>query len=435
MDETPSVNQCMKTDTETKPIDVETVKEQALAVRQEEDFQVARGTPLDLSPKAFRAGLDRRQENRKSLIDWIRENLVEGVDFARIHVVGKAKCPQGNECKNPKHYSKPCLLKPGAEKICGMLGVTPTFPRLTDYEKACIDGVEIKQIILRCEIQNASGELVAFGVGARNLAQDYNDLNKALKMAEKSGHIDATLRMGGLSEVFNQDDDDSETGFGAPEFQKAEPVATEREEYLGKAETMSTTQTVKHIEKQATTEQRDKMLAQLMEKHSEKAILDYARKVSILLPTEGMGDWPICFVPSTKRQFDSLLASMEDFFEGRSSALRPPFNNTEAPIEKTKPKPKPAVSVPRDTHLDPSSETAAWRSFQVPFGNDKGTRLDKLDKKILYGWWAGFKCSTSYMSGTTEVQKSPAQLAKDKVFRGILDEAGRACDFKIKEAK
>jgi hypothetical protein len=49
---------------------------------------------------------------------------------------------------------------------------------------------------------------VAEGVGARSLAQDYGDVNKALKMAEKSAHIDATLRLAGLSEVFTQDIED-----------------------------------------------------------------------------------------------------------------------------------------------------------------------------------------------------------------------------------
>ena len=50
--------------------------------------------------------------------------------------------------------------------------------------------------------------LVADGVGARSLKQDYGDINKSLKMAEKSAHIDATLRMAGLSEVFTQDIED-----------------------------------------------------------------------------------------------------------------------------------------------------------------------------------------------------------------------------------
>ncbi|WP_456378819.1 hypothetical protein [Thiolapillus sp.] len=169
---------------------------------------VAVASPLDLPAEQFRAGLDRRRENRASLMEWVRSALVEGSDYGRIHVVGKNKCPHGNHCTNPAHFSKPSLFKPGAEKICGMLGVTVYFPTLHDYEQAALHGVELKHIIIRCEIKDASGRVVADGVGARSLKQDYGDINKALKMAEKSAHIDATLRMAGLSEVFTQDLED-----------------------------------------------------------------------------------------------------------------------------------------------------------------------------------------------------------------------------------
>lgn len=165
-------------------------------------------SPLDLPAEQFRAGLDRRRENRAALMEWVRSALVEGVDYGRIHVVGKNKCRHGNRCQNPTHFSKPSLFKPGAEKICGMLGVTVHYPTLADYEQAALNGVQLQHVILRCEIHDAGGRVVADGVGARSLQQDYGDINKALKMAEKSAHIDATLRMAGLSEVFTQDLED-----------------------------------------------------------------------------------------------------------------------------------------------------------------------------------------------------------------------------------
>ncbi|BAO43897.1 hypothetical protein [Thiolapillus brandeum] len=165
-------------------------------------------SPLDLPAEVFRAGLHRRKENRAALMEWVGDALVEGSDYGRIHVVGKNKCPHGNRCTNPAHFSKPSLFKPGAEKICGMLGITVHFPTLHDYEQAALHGVELHHIIVRCELHDASGHVVADGVGARSLKQDYGDINKALKMAEKSAHIDATLRMAGLSEVFTQDLED-----------------------------------------------------------------------------------------------------------------------------------------------------------------------------------------------------------------------------------
>ena len=170
-------------------------------------------SPLDLPADHFSAGLERRKQNRHLLMEWLRTALVDGVDFGRIHVVSKERCQfakQGRikECTDPYHWSKPYLFKPGAEKITGMLGMTVHFPSLPDYEKAVISQTTLTTILMRCELRDAQGRIVAEGVGARSLSQDYGDLNKSLKMVEKSAHIDATLRLAGLSEVFTQDIED-----------------------------------------------------------------------------------------------------------------------------------------------------------------------------------------------------------------------------------
>ena len=93
-----------------------------------------------------------------------------------------------------------------------MLGVIVHYPALERYEQAALDGVQLTHIIVRCELKDGQGTVVAVGVGARSVAQDGGDLNKCLKMAEKSAHIDATLRMAGLSEVFTQDLEDTGDG-------------------------------------------------------------------------------------------------------------------------------------------------------------------------------------------------------------------------------
>jgi hypothetical protein len=160
--------------------------------------QPVTASPLDLPAEVFRAGLDRRLENRTALMTWVRDALIDGIDYGRI--------------PTKRGLSKPSLWKPGAEKICGMLGVTVHYPTLHDYEQAALHGVQLQHIIIRCEIHDAAGHVVADGVGARSLKQDYGDINKALKMAEKSAHIDATLRMAGLSEVFTQDLEDMTDG-------------------------------------------------------------------------------------------------------------------------------------------------------------------------------------------------------------------------------
>lgn len=158
--------------------------------------------PLEREPEAFARGLQLRTQNRVTLVQWLRDSLKRGTDFDTIHTVGKSKCSHGSACKDPTHWSKDQLLKPGAEKICGMLGVTPTFPNLAAYEQAALSGVEIRHVILRCHILSIDGRVVSEGIGARSLEKDYGDLNKSLKMAGKSAHIEATLRMAGLSEIF-----------------------------------------------------------------------------------------------------------------------------------------------------------------------------------------------------------------------------------------
>ena len=155
-------------------------------------------SPLDLPIKQFRDGLARRKANRSALVEWIRESLVEGVDFGSV--------------PTKRGPSKPSLWKPGAEKICGMLGVIVHYPAFKDYERMALEGRALEHIIIRCELHDANGHVVAGGVGARSVKQDHGDLNKALKMAAKSAHIDAALRMAGLSELFSQDLEDQAYG-------------------------------------------------------------------------------------------------------------------------------------------------------------------------------------------------------------------------------
>lgn len=173
------------------------------------------GSPFDLVPVEFKAALQRREDNRKVLIGWLRSLLVKGVDYGSIHVVAKSKCKdfeRTGRCNNTRHYSKDCLFKAGAEKICGYLGVTATFPNLKMYEDLAVRGEKISTIILRCELYDSSNNMVGEGTGARSVAQDQrygtDDINKSLKMAQKSAQIDATLRMAGLSEIFTQDIED-----------------------------------------------------------------------------------------------------------------------------------------------------------------------------------------------------------------------------------
>jgi hypothetical protein len=184
--------------------------------------------PLDWPVERFTQALDRREVNRKALLRWIQGNLQSNIDFGQIHVVGRDKCRlaadnRAHECIDPRHWSKPSLWKPGAEKICGMMGLIPRFASLAEYEKAAMRGEDIKVIILKCELHTGSGFVAAEGTGARKVDQDRGDINKSLKMALKSAHIDATLRVAGISELFTQDLEEMFTDkAGKEQFQAGE---------------------------------------------------------------------------------------------------------------------------------------------------------------------------------------------------------------------
>ena len=167
---------------------------QEMAIVIDDDIPIPAVNPLDTSPSVFRADLERRRENRELLLNWIRSSLKEGVDYGSI--------------PTKRGPSKPSLFKPGAEKICGMLGITVHFPSLKETEQALLQGLIPEFVMVRCELKNIHGQTLADGVGARSLKQDYGDINKSLKMAEKSAHIDSVLRLAGLSEVFTQDLED-----------------------------------------------------------------------------------------------------------------------------------------------------------------------------------------------------------------------------------
>jgi len=168
----------------------------APVVAEQKNLALAAERPLDISSREFKKQLELREANRKILIEWIRKNLKAGIDYMRVWSV------------KYKKWSKPFLLKPGAEKICGMLGVMPTFPNLKEYETRIRNQEHVNSIVILCHLVNAQGRIVAEGVGARLLnEQDQQDLNKSLKMALKSAQTDATLRYGGLSEIFTQEPD------------------------------------------------------------------------------------------------------------------------------------------------------------------------------------------------------------------------------------
>jgi hypothetical protein len=156
---------------------------------------------MDSDPDSLDESLARRRKNRQALMDWLWGTLVSSVDYGQI-----------------KPSQKPSLWQPGAEKLCGYLDLTPSFPDAERYVNMVAEGLQIGDIVVRCFLTDANGRLVGEGMGAREREQTPK-LNDRIKMAQKSALIDAVKRCAGLSEVFTQDEADE--GAGAPIDQEA----------------------------------------------------------------------------------------------------------------------------------------------------------------------------------------------------------------------
>lgn len=125
--------------------------------------------------------------SRKRLLEWIAADFKDGVDY---HVI----------------KGKQSLSKAGAEKVVNMLRLRPVFKRDDDTWQML--GSTPGFVCYVCELVTPSGQIVAEGRGARDINKENGDINKTIKMAQKSAVIDCTLRISGLSTLFTQDLED-----------------------------------------------------------------------------------------------------------------------------------------------------------------------------------------------------------------------------------
>jgi hypothetical protein len=123
---------------------------------------------------------------------FLKQELRANVDYYTLKIGGKE--------------SKPSLSKAGAEKVLGWLKIQASF--LPDTGTWEMLGRPQDLLCYVCTLRTRSGEIVGEGRGARSLKKDGGDVNKAIKMAEKSSMVSAVLRTGALSDVFTQDLED-----------------------------------------------------------------------------------------------------------------------------------------------------------------------------------------------------------------------------------
>lgn len=164
-----------------------------------------------------------RHNDLQSFKDFIKANFVDGVDFGLI-----------------PNTDKPCLFKPGFEKIQFFLGLTPQYKLLNrvftpnqekKYKKwndktKSYDVVEVIRNFysweFSCELYHGNIK-VAEGVGCANTEEkkyvsQYEKSetpdslsNTVMKIAKKRAFGDAILNVGGISDLYTVDLEDNET--------------------------------------------------------------------------------------------------------------------------------------------------------------------------------------------------------------------------------
>jgi len=183
-------------------------------------------TALIEKPEDAVIDLQRYQDTRKRVLDFVKGELKEGVDYGAAYEGSK----------------KPSLLKPGAEKICMLLQIEPVF--VPDHDTWTMLGSVAGCVNLVCYLLTGERKLQALklikemgkeneatifkmlaiseGRGAGTIKERSNmNANSLIKIVEKRALVDAVLRVAGLSEMYTQDGEDTQ-GAGDPQ-QKAQP--------------------------------------------------------------------------------------------------------------------------------------------------------------------------------------------------------------------
>ncbi len=217
-------------------------EERATAVaRRDEAGAVERRDTYAQTPEEFGVALREEGGKRRMLLDYVRAHLVPGVDYQLIHTkIGpkgsKQYCPksrvkflvdaQNNPLPCKDCGAKPTLAKSGAEKMCSLLHVTPSFS--LDGETMEALALRGRGVAYRCHLVSLhTGSIQAEGRGAGMLDEQYPDPNKTIKMAQKSAQTDAVLRLCGLSVLMTQDLDTMPN-----ETSPAEPTRQEQHDAL-----------------------------------------------------------------------------------------------------------------------------------------------------------------------------------------------------------
>lgn len=148
-----------------------------------------------------------------SVIDSIDTNLVART-MEKIHafqaVIQQAVKP-GHDIGIIPGTDKPTLLKPGAEKIVMMMGLSSRYEimdKVEDYDKGFFS-YNVKCVLSRNDYDICEGVGNCNSRESKYVKSDpYSIANTILKMAKKRAYVDAALSVASLSDIFTQDIED-----------------------------------------------------------------------------------------------------------------------------------------------------------------------------------------------------------------------------------
>lgn len=155
------------------------------------------------------------QNQNLAIIDNLNINQVHATmqKITQFQKVIQSTLHQNHDFGVVPGSSKPTLLKPGAEKILMLLGLTSEYElieKVQDYENGFF------AFTVRCKLYKQD-QLITEGLGHCNSKErkyqsekvdPYTIANTCLKMAKKRAQIDATLTVASLSDIFTQDIED-----------------------------------------------------------------------------------------------------------------------------------------------------------------------------------------------------------------------------------
>lgn len=157
--------------------------------------------------------VEQQEVNALSIVEGVKKQALIG----SLEAIGnfqhliRSQFKQDHDFGIIPRTSKPTLLKPGAEKIVMLMGITTEF-EIMDSTRDFDNG--FFQYCVKCKMKK-NGQVITEGVGTANTLESkyetqnpYSIDNTVLKMAKKRALVDGALMIGSLSDIFTQDVED-----------------------------------------------------------------------------------------------------------------------------------------------------------------------------------------------------------------------------------